>query len=78
MAYGLDDDRDAKPSRAGVHAEDAVILLSVVALFILGVFFRYYRWGQVALVGVAIVMVVVFWRRLRRVHRAFTNRDEWT
>ena len=64
------------PSKAGLYVEDAIILLALVPLFVLTVFFRNTLWGQAGLVVVLLVMVVVFVRRLRRVHRAFTQRDE--
>ena len=66
----------AKPTRSGIYLEDFVILVSVVALFVLTVFFRYYWWGQACLVAVLIAMVVVFLRRMGRVHRGFTGGDE--
>jgi hypothetical protein len=47
-----------------------------VALFVLGVFFRGRWWGQAGLGVVLVVMVIVFVRRLRRVHRAFMERDD--
>ncbi|NLW50920.1 MAG: hypothetical protein GXY85_08790 [Candidatus Brocadiaceae bacterium] len=62
--------------RAGIRGEDLLILLSVGALFFLTVFVRDTVWGQAALVGVLILMAVVFWRRFRRVHRAFTGRQD--
>jgi hypothetical protein len=48
------------------------------ALFILTVFYRDTSWGQGALVAVLILMVVVFWRRFRRVHRAFKGQEDDT
>jgi len=72
------DPQDEQGPRAGIHGEDLLILLSVVALFILTVFFRRTSWGQGALVGVLLLMAVVFWRRFRRVHRAFTGREDDT
>ncbi len=63
-------------SKLGLYVEDALILLAVAALFVLGVFFRNTQWGQVGLGVVLVVMVIVFVRRLRRVHRAFTGRDD--
>lgn len=64
--------------RTQIYIEDALILLAVVALFVLAVFFRETLWGQVALGVVLLVMAVVFYFRLRRVHRAFTGRGEDT
>jgi len=75
VSHGAEDDQ---APRAGIHGEDLLILLSVAALFILTVFFRQTDWGQGALVGVFILMVVVFWRRFRRVHRAFKGEDDDT
>lgn len=69
------DESGSKPPLA-LYIEDAVILLAVAALFVLSVFFRHERWGQVGLAGVGVVMLVVLVLRLRRVHRAFTGRDE--
>jgi membrane protein implicated in regulation of membrane protease activity len=69
---------DHRGPRAGIHGEDLLILLSVVALFILTVFYRDTSWGQGALVAVLILMVVVFWRRFRRVHRAFKGQEDDT
>ncbi len=63
-------------SKAALYFEDALIFLAVAALFVLTVFFRHRLWGQVALFGVLIVMVIVFIFRLRRVHRAFTGRGD--
>ena len=63
-------------SRTGVYVEDLVILVTLVPLFILGVFFRFTWWGQTGLVVLLVVMAAVFVRRFRRVHRAFTGRDE--
>jgi len=53
-----------------------VILLSLIPLFVLGVFYRRTWWGQVGLAVVLLIVCVVFVIRLRRVHRAFTGRDE--
>lgn len=72
-------DRDNRPhggSKLAIYVEDALILLGVVALFVFTVFFRKTWWGQAALMATGLVMVVVFIRRFRRVHRAFTGRDE--
>ncbi len=63
-------------SKLGLYVEDAFILLAVAALFVLSVFFRHTQWGQIGLGVVLVVMVIVFVRRLRRVHRAFTERDD--
>ena len=65
-----------RPPKKVVYLEDALILLAIVALFVLTVFFRHEVWGQAALVLVGLVMLVIFVRRLRRVHRAFTGHDE--
>ena len=63
-----------EPREPGIYIEDALILVSIVLLFALAIFFRFEAWGQAALVGVFAVMLVVFVRRLRRVHRAFKGR----
>jgi hypothetical protein len=65
-----------RSSKVGLYVEDALILLAVAALFVLGVFFRGTLWGQGGLGVVLVVMIIVFIRRLRRVHRAFLNGDE--
>ncbi len=62
--------------RTQIYVEDALIVLAVGALFVLGVFFRGEWWGQVALGVVLLVMAIVFFFRLRRVHRAFTGRGQ--
>jgi Ca2+/Na+ antiporter len=64
------------PSKVGLYAEDAIILLTLVPLFVLTVFFRNTTWGQVGLGVVLVAVLVVFVRRLRRVHKAFTEPDE--
>jgi len=72
----VEDQPKAKPPRpASVYVEDAVIIASVLLLFVLTVFFRRTLWGQLALVGLLIVMVVVLVRRLRRTHRALRGRE---
>jgi membrane protein YdbS with pleckstrin-like domain len=68
-------DPDRRPTGKRIYIEDALILLSIAALFVLTVFFRHTWWGQVCLGFVLIVMAVVFFFRFRRVHRAFTGRD---
>ena len=73
MSHEPGDDRKPGP---GIHGEDVLIVLSVVALFVLSAFYRDTSWGQGALVGVLVLMAVVFWRRFRRVHRAFTGRED--
>jgi hypothetical protein len=75
VSYEPENDQGPRPD---VHGEDLLILLSVVALFFLTVFFRRTAWGQGALIGVLILMAVVFWRRFRRVHRAFKGREDET
>jgi hypothetical protein len=57
-----------------LYLEDILILVAIAALFVLTVFFRDKWWGQAGLVAVLVVMVVVCFFRLRRVHRAFTGR----
>jgi len=64
------------PSKLGIYVEDALILLCLVPLFIRGVFFRDETWTRVGLWIVLAIMLVVFVIRFRRVHRAFTGRDE--
>jgi len=63
-------------ARSRICLEDMVILLSLIPLFVLGVFYRRTWWGQVGLAVVLLIVCVVFVIRLRRVHRAFTGRDE--
>ena len=76
MAYDFDQERERAVKKAALYIEDALIVLSVIALFVLGVFFRERLWGQVCLGAVFAVMAAVLWFRFRRVHRAFTGRDE--
>ena len=64
--------------RTRLYVEDLLIFLGVAALFTLTVFFRRTLWGQVGLCLLFVVMLYVFARRLRRVHRAFTRKDEDT
>lgn len=66
---------EGSAGRAAIYVEDALILLSVAALFVLAVFCRTNLWGQVGLGVVLVVMIVVFIRRFRRVHRAFKGQD---
>ncbi|MHC4788390.1 MAG: hypothetical protein ACYS8K_04190 [Planctomycetota bacterium] len=61
-------------TKAALFLEDVLIVLSLVALFVLAVFFRREWWGQVGLGCVLVVMVVVLFFRFRRVHRKFTGR----
>lgn len=65
-----------RPSKKTIYIEDALILLALIPLFVLTVFFRDALWAQACLVVLFLVMVVIFVRRLRRVHRAFTGQDE--
>lgn len=67
---------DNRPPKSRIYVEDALILLGIVALFVLTVFFRRETWGQIALGVLAVAMAVIFVIRLRRVHRAFTGRDQ--
>jgi len=67
---------DGRTPKLHIYAEDALILLGIAALFVLTVFFRDETWGQVALVVLAAAMAVIFVIRLRRLHRAFTGRDQ--
>jgi len=69
------DDADGRAKRA-LYIEDAVILLALIPLFILGVFYRSTEWGQAGLWAVFAVMLVVFVIRLRRTHRAFKGHDD--
>ena len=64
-------DQDRKPQKIGVYAEDALILLCIALLFWLGVLHRHEAWAQIVLGLVLVVMLVVFFIRMRRVHRAF-------
>lgn len=67
---------ESSGSRKSLYTEDLVIFLAIVALFVLGVFFRDELWAQAALVVVLAVMIVVGVSRLRRTHRAFRGRDD--
>jgi energy-coupling factor transporter transmembrane protein EcfT len=67
---------DNRTPKSRIYIEDALILLGIVALFVLTVFFRRETWGQIALGALALAMAVIFVIRLRRVHRAFTGRDQ--
>ena len=51
--------------------EDVLILVAIGELFWLGVLKRTELWAQIAMGVVAVVMLVVLVRRLKRVHRAF-------
>ena len=68
MQSGPKDER-GRSSRLALYVEDIVILLALIPLFILAVFFRRTWWGQAGLAVVLIVMGVVFFFRVRRVHR---------
>jgi hypothetical protein len=71
-------DQDERiPPKKGVYVEDLLILICLVPLFILGVFFRDRWWAQAGLGLVLIVMAAVLVRRVRRVHRAFTDPEEY-
>lgn len=74
--YDYDEGEGERKTPAALYVEDALIVLAIVALFILTVFFRTELWGQVGLAGVLLLMVIVLFFRFRRVHRAFTGRDE--
>lgn len=76
MNSAFDEEEQESRSKTAIYVEDVLIILGVVALFVLAVFFRHQWWGQVGLVGVLIVMGIVFFFRLRRVHRAFTGRGD--
>ncbi len=70
-------DQDGPSSdRKSLYVEDVLIMLSLIPLFVLGVFYRDRTWAQAALGGVLVVMVVVFIIRLRRVHRSFMGRRD--
>ena len=64
-------DEDRPPRARGLYLEDAVILVSIGALFVLTVFFRHTPGGKLGLVLLLALMLVVFVRRLTRVHKAF-------
>jgi membrane protein implicated in regulation of membrane protease activity len=64
--------------KSQLYFEDLLIFLGVAALFVLGVFFRETIWGQAGLYCLLAVMLFVFVRRFRRVHRAFKEKDEDT
>jgi len=61
-------------SKAVVHVEDALILVSVGLLFWLGVLHRREAWAQIAMVPVLGMMVVVFVHRLGRLRRVMRGR----
>ena len=65
---------EKEQKKRAIYIEDALILLSVAALFGLGVFFRDRIWAQLLLTGVLGVMVVVFFRRFRRLKSLLKNR----
>ena len=58
--------------------EDVLILVSIALLFVLGVFYREALWGQIALGGVLVVMIVVFIARSRRMHKAFKETNKFS
>jgi len=67
------------PSRRRIILEDALILIAIGALFVLGVFYRTRMWAQIALGVVLVAMLVVFVARLRRVYKTFrAQRDSWS
>ena len=76
MASDFEQEQERIRKKAALYIEDALIVWSVIALFVLSVFFRHRLWGQVCLGAVFVVMAAVLWFRFRRVHRAFTGRDE--
>jgi membrane protein YdbS with pleckstrin-like domain len=76
MARPFPEDEGPAASKAMLYVEDALILLAVAALFVLGVFFRHTWWGMAGLAVVGVVMAVVCFFRLRRAHRAFTDRGD--
>lgn len=63
-------------TKRSLHLEDVIILISVGLLFWLGVLRRHETVAQVLLVGVLIVMLVVFLRRIRRTYRAFKEKQD--
>jgi membrane protein implicated in regulation of membrane protease activity len=65
-----DGDKGKKLKRS-ILIEDVLILVSIGELFWLGVLKRTELWAQIAMGVVAVVMLVVLVRRLKRVHRAF-------
>lgn len=72
----FDESDEKAQGRVALYVEDVIILLSLVLLFVLAVFCRHTWWGQAGLLAVLLVMAVVLFLRLRRVHRAFTGRDQ--
>ncbi len=76
MAPGEGSSGELSGSKKALYIEDLVIFLAIVVLFVLGVFFREKLWAQVALVVVLAVMIGVGISRVRKVHRAFTGRDD--
>ncbi len=75
MRPAFDEQEPQRGSRAALYVEDVLILLAVAALFVLTVFFRHTWWGQAGLAVVLGAMLVVFYFRFRRVHKAFTGAD---
>ncbi len=61
-----------------IICEDVLILVSIALLFVLGVFYREALWGQIALGGLLVVMIVVLVARYRRVHKAFKEADKFS
>ena len=54
-----------------VYIEDALLLVTIVLLFVLTIFFRHELWAQYVLAALLVLMLIVFIRRLRRASRAF-------
>ncbi|MBS3762805.1 MAG: hypothetical protein KGZ25_05815 [Planctomycetes bacterium] len=69
-------DPEQQRLKLSIYVEDALILLAIVCLFVLGIFFRSELWAQVVMIVVLGVMLVVFGRRLTRVHRAFEKEQD--
>lgn len=59
-----------------LYIEDALILGSILMLFWLGVFERNETWAQWELVGIFLIMLVVFIRRIRRTYRSFKEKQQ--
>lgn len=70
------DNETDRTIRRAMRIEDALILLALVPLFVLGVFYRDTAWGQVGLCSVFVVMLVVFIIRLRRANKAFREGED--
>lgn len=78
VSYDPEKEDAEEREKLRLYFEDFLIFLGVAALFVLGVFYRKTTWGQAGLYCLLAVMLYVFIRRFRRVHRAFKDQDEDT